>query len=115
MNSFQRITCIGLIAALVFTACDNAKTYGSKETAPSIADGDVDRTVLPIKEPSYPDDTTLDARNAKAPARFEVKAPPKAPNVVIVLIDDQGFGVSSAFGGPVNEPALDKLASNGLK
>ena len=115
MNSFQRITCIGFIAALVFTACDNAKTYGSKETAPSIADGDVDRTVLPIKEPSYPDDTTLDARNAKAPARFEVKAPPKAPNVVIVLIDDQGFGVSSAFGGPVNEPTLDKLAANGLK
>ena len=60
----------------------------------------LDRTILPIKEPNYPEDTTLDARNAKAPARFEVKAPAKAPNVVIVLIDDQGFGVSSAFGGP---------------
>ena len=44
-----------------------------------------------------------------------MKAPEKAPNVVIVLIDDQGFGVSSAFGGPVNEPALEKLAANGLK
>jgi len=74
-----------------------------------------DRTVLPIKEPSYPNDTTLDARNAKAPARFEVKAPEQAPNVVIVLIDDQGFGVSSAFGGPVNEPTLEKLATKGLK
>lgn len=77
--------------------------------------GTIDRTVLPVKEPVYPNDTTLDARNAKAPARFEVKAPAKAPNVVIVLIDDQGFGVSSAFGGPVNESTLDKLATNGLK
>jgi arylsulfatase len=70
---------------------------------------------LPIKEPDFPEETTLDARDAKAPARFEVKAPAKAPNVVIVLIDDQGFGVSSAFGGPVMEPTLDKLAANGLK
>jgi len=75
----------------------------------------LDRTALPIKEPTYPNDTTLDARNGKAPARFEVKAPEKAPNVVIVLIDDQGFGVSSSFGGPVNEPTLEKLAANGLK
>jgi arylsulfatase A-like enzyme len=80
----------------------------------SISDA-LDRTALPIKEPTYPNDTTLDARNGKAPARFEVKAPEKAPNVVIVLIDDQGFGVSSSFGGPVNEPTLEKLAANGLK
>jgi arylsulfatase len=47
----------------------------------------------------------------KRPTRFEVKAPPKAPNVVVVLIDDQGFGQSSAFGGPCYEPTLEKLAS----
>jgi len=44
-----------------------------------------------------------------------VKAPQKAPNVVIVLIDDQGFGQSSAFGGPCNEPTAEKLATSGLK
>ena len=63
----------------------------------SLHDSGLDRTVLPIKEPTYPNATELDARNAKAPAHFEVKAPDKAPNVVIVLIDDQGFGQSSAF------------------
>ena len=116
MKNFQRIIFISLIAVTVFAACNNSKTTESGETAATAAsDGDLDRTVLPIKEPDYPFDTTLDARNAKAPARFEVKAPAKAPNVVIVLIDDQGFGVSSAFGGPVNEPTLDKLAANGLK
>jgi arylsulfatase len=81
----------------------------------SVAPGEMDRTVLPIKEPSYPAITELDARKATAPARFEVKAPAKAPNVVIVLIDDIGFGHSSAFGGPINMPTLERLAANGLK
>jgi arylsulfatase A-like enzyme len=74
-----------------------------------------DRTVLPIPEPQLKPITTLDARNAKAPARFEVKAPKGAPNVVIVLIDDFGFGHSSAFGGPIGMPTLEKLAAGGLK
>jgi len=75
----------------------------------------LDRTTLPIKEPAIVPITTLDARNTRPPARFEVKAPANAPNVVIVLIDDQGFGQSSAFGGPVQEPVAENLAKNGLK
>ena len=75
----------------------------------------VDRTVLPISEPKVTPITELDARNAKAPPRFEVKAPDGAPNVVIVLIDDIGFGHSSAFGGPINMPTLQELADGGLK
>jgi len=75
----------------------------------------IDRTSLPIAEPKFDSIAELDARYATAPARFEVKAPEKAPNVVIVLIDDQGFGQSSAFGGPVHEPTVEKLAANGLK
>ncbi|TAH38293.1 MAG: arylsulfatase [Planctomycetota bacterium] len=74
-----------------------------------------DRTVLPIPEPEYPAITELDARNAEAPPRFEVKAPQGAPNVVIVLIDDIGFGHSSAFGGPIHMPTLEKLAAAGLR
>jgi arylsulfatase len=57
----------------------------------------------------------LDVRNATAPPRFEVKAPKGAPNVVVILIDDMGFGVSEAFGGPVTTPTMDNLAANGLK
>src|SRR6188474_2796856 len=102
------------IALCFLVACSDQKQETSAAAATTISDG-LDRTVLPVKEPTYPQETILDARDAKAPARFEVKAPAKAPNVVIVLIDDQGFGVSSAFGGPVNEPTLDKLAANGLK
>jgi arylsulfatase len=75
----------------------------------------LDRTVLPIPEPTYPSTATLDARDAKAPPRFEVKAPSGVPNVVIILIDDIGFGASSAFGGPINMPTLEGLAAKGLK
>ena len=75
----------------------------------------LDRTVLPIPEPKPAPITTLDARNAKAPPRFQVKPPAGAPNVLIVLIDDMGFGQSSAFGGPIHMPTCERLASNGLR
>ena len=74
-----------------------------------------DRTVLPIPEPQYPHATVLDARNAAPPPRFQVKAPANAPNVLIVLIDDMGFGQSGAFGGPINMPTVERLASGGLR
>jgi len=75
----------------------------------------VDRTVLPIQEPKRPVFTALDARSVKAPPRFEVKAPAGAPNVLIVLIDDAGFGAGGTFGGPVPMPTLDRLAAAGLR
>ncbi len=78
------------------------------------AQGKLDRTVLPIQEPERPTYSELDVRNVKPPPRFEVKAPEKAPNVVIVLIDDVGFGAISTFGGPIQTPTLDRLAAAGL-
>jgi arylsulfatase len=75
----------------------------------------LDRTSLPIAEPNYPHSTILDARDAKAPPRFEIKAPAGAPNVLIVLVDDMGFGMPSAFGGPVKMPNAERLASQGLR
>src|SRR5271166_1673347 len=74
-----------------------------------------DRSVLPIPDPSYPAITQLDARNATPPPRFELKAPAGAPNVLIILLDDMGFGQPSTFGGPINMPTLDSLAKGGLR
>src|SRR5580704_8774995 len=83
--------------------------------APVWSQDTLDRTVLPIPEPQPQVFTELDARNAKAPPPFRVTAPNGAPNVVIVLLDDMGFGQSSAFGGPVHMPTLDMLAAAGLR
>ncbi len=81
----------------------------------AFAQKQLDRTNLPIQEPKPPTYSELDARNAKAPPRFEVTAPKDAPNVVIVLIDDIGFGGPSTFGGPLQTPTLDRLAQGGLR
>jgi arylsulfatase len=101
-------------AALLCVSCSTGPQTRDVARDPVSTDGP-DRTVLPIREPVVTPITELDARNAKAPSRFEVKAPQGAPNVVIVLIDDIGFGHSSAFGGPIRMPTLEKMAANGLK
>lgn len=75
----------------------------------------LDRTVLPIVVPQHKAFTELDARDAKAPPTFTVSAPKDAPNVVVVLIDDIGFGHSEVFGGPIKMPAAQKLAQSGLR
>jgi arylsulfatase A-like enzyme len=100
-------------ALLVTAGCSTAKPEAPAQTA--TAPGAIDRTVLPIPEPDYPRETELDARKATPPPRFEVKAPAGAPNVLIVLIDDMGFGMSSAFGGPIHMPTVERLASEGLR
>jgi arylsulfatase len=75
----------------------------------------LDRTTLPIPEPDYPHSTVLDARDATPPPRFQITAPEGAPNVIIVLIDDMGFGMSSSFGGPIHMPTAESLAAQGLR
>jgi arylsulfatase len=73
-----------------------------------------DREVLPIKPPYMAPITTLDARDMDSPKVFEVSAPKGAPNVIVVLVDDLGFGGTSHFGGPVPTPTIDRLANEGI-
>ena len=95
--------------AAMYSGCTQPQ---QKAETPEVTNGDgMDRTTLPIKEPARLTSKELDARNATAPARFEVKAPEGAPNVLVVLIDDMGFGVTETFGGPVTTPTMDKLAN----
>jgi hypothetical protein len=75
----------------------------------------VDRTVLPIPEPNPPVYKALDACEVKPPLRFEVTAPENAPNVLLIMIDDMGFGMSSAFGGPIHMPTAERLSHEGLR
>ena len=72
------------------------------------------RTVLPIPQQKSKGVPALDARDARAPTIQPLRAPQGAPNIVIVLLDDMGFGASSAYGGPCNMPVAEKLAKGGL-
>jgi arylsulfatase len=84
-------------------------------TGTSYANKDIDRTILPIEPPARKAIKELDARKVALPERFEVKAPAGAPNVVVVLIDDIGFGATDTFGGPISTPNFERLAKNGIK
>jgi arylsulfatase A-like enzyme len=75
------------------------------------------RDVLPIPDVTPVGVTTYDAKDpdTKYPPINPIHPPEGAPNVLIVLIDDVGFGASSAFGGPINTPNAERLAAKGLK
>ncbi|MBO9701018.1 MAG: arylsulfatase [Sporocytophaga sp.] len=76
----------------------------------------LNRYQLPIPRISPKTVTPFDIRNAAKPEPIEELRPPKdAPNILIVLIDDMGFGATSAFGGPCYMPNAERLANNGLK
>lgn len=108
-------TVFGILAiSLALISCNDTKDPVEKTEA-TVSNDKYDRTVLPIVRPKRAVYTELDVRNVKAPDRFEVKAPEGAPNVVIVLIDDMGFGVTNTFGGPIEMPTMDKLADHGLR
>jgi arylsulfatase A-like enzyme len=94
--------CASVLAVLVASGLD------SIQAAP------MDRTVLPLAEPTYPPITELDVRKATPPPRFEVKAPPGAPNVLVILLDNLGFGATKPFGGVINMPTLEQLAKEGV-
>ena len=82
-----------------------------------MSDGTEGRQVLPIPDQPYAGPITYDAKDPDTnfPPIEPLRPPDGAPNVLIILIDDCGFGASSAFGGPIATPTADRLASNGLK
>jgi hypothetical protein len=81
------------------------------------AQGKIQQTVLPIPDQPHVGLTTYDAHDpdTKYPPINELRPPKGAPNVLIILLDDVGFGAASAFGGPCQTPNFEKLAANGLK
>jgi len=74
-----------------------------------------DRTVLPIAPPAFSGVVEPTLSQSKANASLPLRAPEGAPNVLLVLIDDAGYGQSGTFGGMVPTPTLDALAKGGLR
>ncbi len=74
-----------------------------------------DRTRIPVADSRPETNREIDPAKAKMPDLKPLVAPANAPNVVIILLDDLGFGGPSAFGGPIRMPTLDRLAKNGLR
>jgi arylsulfatase A-like enzyme len=72
-------------------------------------------TQLPKADPDFKGKIGETYKDSTPSYPLPVKAPKGSPNVLLILLDDVGFGMCSTFGGPVTTPNLDKLARNGLK
>src|SRR6187397_2951216 len=77
----------------------------------------IDRSVLPIRRPPFGGETnrTLEGSTPDWNQATHVAPPEGAPNVLLVLIDDAGFGNPSTFGGAIDTPSYTRLADNGLR
>jgi arylsulfatase len=75
------------------------------------------RQSLPIPDRPYTGLVTYDAKDPASsfPPIEPLRPPEGAPNVLVILIDDAGFGSSSAFGGPCRTPVIERLAEGGLR
>ncbi len=74
------------------------------------------RANLPIPDLQHVGITTFDAKDPDThfPAIEPLRPPEGAPNVLLILLDDVGFGASSAMGGPCETPTAERLAAGGL-
>lgn len=77
----------------------------------------IQREILPIPNVRPVGSTTYDAKDPETsyPPIRDVRPPPGAPNVLVILLDDVGFGAASAFGGPCRTPVAERLAAAGLR
>ncbi len=71
--------------------------------------------VLPVPDAPFQGVIGRKAKDSKPDFPKTVTAPKDAPNVLLIMTDDTGFGASSTFGGPIPTPAFDRVAQNGLR
>ena len=82
-----------------------------------MSESTIDRTVLPIRRPPFAGEAkrTLEGSAPDWNQAVHVAPPEQAPNVLLVLIDDAGFGNPSTFGGPIDTPNYTRMADEGLR
>src|SRR5277367_3737565 len=71
--------------------------------------------ILPQPQQPFKGSIGLSAKDSKSDFPKLVTAPKGAPNVLLVMLDDVGFGASETFGGPIHTPTLEHLAQTGLR
>ena len=70
---------------------------------------------LPPSDPKFGGVINMDSKDSKPYWRPTVVPPKGAPNVLLIMTDDQGYGVTSTFGGVIPTPAMDRIAKAGLR
>ncbi len=102
-------------AVSVRSACTWAAVGSVLAAGTLFSGGTSAQEVLPTPPAPFKGQIGLSAKDSQSDFPQPVRAPKGAPNIVLVLLDDVGFGASSTFGGPVDTPTLDRLAKSGLR
>ena len=106
------LACGGVLGWL--TASGLPPVFAQERTAAEpVANGS--RDVLPIPQQSFKGKIGRTAADSTSDFPRPVTAPEGAPNVLLIMTDDVGFGAASTFGGPIPTPNFDKLAKSGLR
>ena len=106
----SRIRQLGLGAAFILALVTPSPSLA--QSSPDARPG----AILPDRRPAPFKGTIVETyKDSKADFPKTREAPAGSPNVLLILLDDVGFGASSTFGGPIPTPALDKLAAEGLR
>ena len=117
MQPNHSILLSGMFAALVMVATPSARAQTQTTGTPGSpsATTTIDGKYIPNPPPPFGGKINLSAADSK-PGWPPTVVPPKgAPNVLLIMTDDQGYGVTSTFGGVIPTPAMDRLAKAGLR
>jgi arylsulfatase A-like enzyme len=113
-----RVVRRGLLAALLFMPLSWTTAHAQQTTgtpgSPS-ATTTIDGKYLPNPAPKFGGTINLDAAQSKPYWPPQIVPPKGAPNVLLIMTDDQGYGVSGTFGGVIPTPAMDRIAQMGLR
>jgi arylsulfatase len=106
------------LSALTFTLVGFAPAMAQQTTgapgSPS-ATTTIDGKYLPPPPPKFGGVINLEASKSKPYWPAQVVPPKGAPNILLIMTDDQGYGVSGTFGGVIPTPAMDRIAQMGLR
>ncbi|WP_010587811.1 arylsulfatase [Schlesneria paludicola] len=114
-SALQMITVIMVASCLGWFAAvqQRSESFAQDAQHPSVARSDGSQ--LPKPDPAFTGKIGETYKESTPSYPQPVKAPQGSPNVLLILLDDVGFGMCSTFGGPVPTPHMDRLADNGLK
>jgi arylsulfatase A-like enzyme len=115
MRTRTTLTAAALLAVGALLGWLNATERAAQDNKKDKAPAEPPRNVLPVPEQPFRGIVGRTAKDSTPDFPRQVEAPKGAPNVLLILTDDVGFGATSTFGGPIPTPTFDRLAANGLR
>ena len=116
VQSVSRRICLAAIGTVLAVAAEHAASqqiYGTPGSPPATMS--IPGNQLPPPPPQFGGVIKEEAKDSRPWWRPTVVPPRGAPNVLLIMTDDSGYGVPSTFGGVIPTPALDRIAKNGLR